>query len=99
MTTLEERRVCGDIIELFKMFKGLVKSDVLEMYFVRSHTSLRGHRYKLYKKPVVSNTGKFAFSNRIVNIWNSLPDEIFSCSTVSTFKHNLDQYLKHVKSS
>jgi hypothetical protein len=99
MTTLEQRRVRGDMIELFKMFKGLVKGDVLEKYFVLSRNSLRGHRYKLFKKSVVSNTGKFAFSNRVVNTWNSLPDEILSCSTVSTFKHKLDLHFKHVNSS
>jgi hypothetical protein len=36
---------------------------------------------------------KYAFSNRIINMWNSLPSNIIACNTVDNFKHKIDIYL------
>jgi len=43
LTTLETRRLCRDLIEVFKMFKGL--DDVKPAdFFTMSSTGLRGHK-------------------------------------------------------
>ena len=48
LTTLETRRLRGDLIEVFKIFKGL--DDVKPTdFFTMSNTGLRGHEFKLYK--------------------------------------------------
>ena len=49
--TLERRRTRGDMIETFKILKG-VQNINSEQFFVRSTTKLRGHNYKLFKKRV-----------------------------------------------
>jgi len=42
LTTLETRRLCGDLIEVFKIFKGF--DDVKPTnFFIMSSTGLRGH--------------------------------------------------------
>ena len=35
---------------------------------------------------------KFNFSNRIIPIWNSLPDYIVASPTINTFKARLDKF-------
>ena len=49
LTTLETRRLKGDLIEAFKTFKAY--DDIGEdIFFVRSKSNLRGHLPKLHKK-------------------------------------------------
>jgi len=35
------------------------------------------------------------FNNRIVNMWNSLPDYVVMSDTINTFKNRLDAHWKH----
>ena len=35
---------------------------------------------------------KYSFTVRIVNLWNSLPENVISASTVDTFKNRLDKF-------
>jgi len=46
LTTLETRRLRGDIIEVFKIFKGF-ENVSYNTYFTLSQSGLRGHSYKL----------------------------------------------------
>jgi hypothetical protein len=94
--TLEERRLRGDMIEVFKLLKGfdLVAPNI---FFMKSFTGLRGHEFKLYKSSFFTNVGKFTFSNRIVQNWNSLPQHVVSSNTVNTFKNRLDQHYLHCR--
>jgi len=53
LTTLETRRLCGDLIEMFKIFKGF--DDInYEKTFQSVKLELRGHDFKLYKPQVKS---------------------------------------------
>jgi len=45
----------------------------------------RGHDQKLFKKGIRLDVRKFAFSNRVVNDWNSLSSQCVNCCTVNTF--------------
>ena len=38
------------------------------------------------------NIRKYAFCARVVNIWNSLPNEVVEADTVNTFKYGLDKH-------
>jgi hypothetical protein len=42
--------------------------------------------------------GKFFFTNRIVKLWNSLPDEVVNAKDVITFEKNLDNHWKNNES-
>jgi len=35
---------------------------------------------------------KFSFPNRIIPLWNSLPDYVVSSPTLNTFKARLDRF-------
>jgi hypothetical protein len=94
LTSLETRRLRGDLIEVFKMFKGFDDVNVHD-YFTMGNSSLRGHSLKLFKSRFVSDCDKFSFANQVVNEWNLLTDDIVACDTLVKFKIKLDHYLKH----
>jgi ribonuclease P/MRP protein subunit RPP40 len=92
MTTLETRRIRGDLIEVFKILKGI--EDVKEeRFFTREKGCTRGHELKLFKPSCRLDCRKYVFSNRVINMWNNLPSDVIACSTVSSFKHKIDAFL------
>ena len=50
-----------------------------------STTGLQGHEFKLYKSAFSTNIGKFSFSNRIIDDWNSFPLHVVSSNAVNIF--------------
>ena len=57
---------------------------------------MRDHAFKLYKKSFKTNIGKYAFANRVVDVWNCLPVDVVSCNTVRSFKIKVDCLFKDV---
>ena len=89
LTTLETRRLRGDLIDVFKMFKGF-DNIALNDFFKLSSTTLRGHTLKIYKSQVhLDVLGNFFFTIRIIDVWNSLPISLIYCETIATFKKNI----------
>ena len=50
---------------------------------------------KLLVKRCYCDLRKYIFSNRIINIWNSLPDSVVMADTLNQFKHRLGKYWKN----
>jgi len=61
LTTLETRKLRGDLIEVFKMFKGF-DNITLKDFFKLSSTTLRGHTLKIYKPQVHLDVRNFFHS-------------------------------------
>jgi len=38
------------------------------------------------------NLRKYYFSNRVIQIWNSLPDSVVESNSINNFKNNLDKF-------
>jgi hypothetical protein len=92
VTTLETRRIRGDLNEVYKILKGIV--DVKEeRFFTRVKGCTRGHDLKLFKPSYCLDCRKYAFSNRVINMWNNLLSDVVACSTVYSFKHKIDSFL------
>ena len=93
MPTLQYRRLRGDMIETFKIINGIYDRDVTDgLLDLDQNTRTRGNDKKLKKKYSKLNILKFSFTNRIVDIWNSLPNEVITAKTVNNFEINLDKY-------
>ena len=52
----------------------------------------RGHSFKIFKDRVENATRRQFFSNRVINMWNELPEAVVSASQIGTFKERLDQH-------
>ena len=90
ITTFQERRLRGDLIICFRILHSLFSCDLSAM-FQLNENNLRGHPLKLYKEKFATTTRQMFFSNRVVNFWNSLPEEVVAAPTVNVFKNRLDR--------
>ena len=54
----------------------------------------RGNKKKLFKHRARLDVRKDSFSNRVVDLWNSLLDSVISAETVFSFEKRLDNYWK-----
>ena len=61
--------------------------------FADSNT--RAHKYKLTKPRFNSKQFQYFFSNRVVNIWNGLPQEVVTAQSTNMFKNKIDKLLKN----
>jgi len=91
MTMIEElRRLHIDLIYSYKLVFGLICLDS-ETFFAFSPVSVtRWHAYKLYKLRCVNAVRKNSFTERVVNLWNSLPHNV-DFSSLSKFKRSINQ--------
>ena len=70
MPNLKYRRLRGDLIETFKNITGIYDNEVTEGIFdLDPNTRTK----KIKKKFCQINLRKFSFTNRIVDLWNTLP--------------------------
>ena len=94
LPSLEFRRLRGDLIETFKIMHDFYDPEITKSLFTLTHSNTRSHKYKLLKPRV--NTNKFLhfFTNRIINIWNSLPGSIVEATSLNSFKNLIDCHFK-----
>jgi len=92
LTTLEARRVRGDLIEIFKIVHGYESIDFNFFFRNRRYSGLRGHNLTLEVNRTRLNVRKYSFSNRSISLWNSLPEYIVNSQDVTSFKINYDGY-------
>jgi len=90
------RRLRGDAIETYKYLHGQYRTNylsLLPMFDPQSGVSTRGHSSKLQKETVnLCCVLKF----RIVNFWNSLPEDVVSAESVNCFKNRFDCHCQHL---
>ena len=82
---LELRRIYADLIYMLKFIHNNISSFLINVFKFNNHVhcrEIRGHRYKLF----FNRRNKLVFSkfltNRIVPIWNHLPDICFNGNTI-----------------
>jgi len=95
LISLEKRRVRGDLIEVFKIMKGYDRIDYRKFFEVSSVTKTRGHSLKLAKKHSNGEQRKQFFSQRVINIWNGLPQYVVDAGSLNCFKNRLDKFDKY----
>ena len=61
------------------------------MFKLSTDDRTRGHSMKLYKERWDTAIRGHYFSNRVINIWNSLPEAVIKSQDVTTFKISLDK--------
>jgi hypothetical protein len=72
LPSFEHRRSRGDMIDMYKYMHGLY--DVDRPHFeLATHRDTRGHSLKVNKGHCRLNVRSNFFSQRVVNLWNSLP--------------------------
>ena len=92
LPTLKYRRLRGDMMEVFKLVHNYYDSEAAVNLNFNTCSLTRGNMYKLQKSACHYNLRKHSFCSRVVNIWNSLPNEVVEADTINIFKNRLDKY-------
>ena len=49
---------------------------------------------KLVKERFNKDVMKYSFSNRVINVWNRLPENVVNCTSINSFKTNVDKIIR-----
>ena len=94
LPTLLYRRRRADLVQVFKIIKGI--DDIpIDGFFQISESTTRGQSFKIFKPRSQKSIRQNSFLVRIVEDWNSLPVEVVSVKTVLQFKTRLDKMWIH----
>ena len=74
--SLYHRRQRGDMIETYKLLRGFYDIDWSNLLTFNPASHTRGLHLKLYKQQCRLQPRAKFFTQRVVNQWNSLPDEV-----------------------
>ena len=87
--SLRRRYIRGDLIEVFKMFKGLNGLNPENLFELDNRIG-RGNCKKIKKQRFNLDIRKFFFSQRIINLWNKLDNDLIESDSLDTLKQKLD---------
>ena len=94
LPSLEYRRERGDMIDVFKFVENIYDTDRPKLKLAASNRT-RGHKKKLEKQRSKLDVRSSYFSNRVINLWNDLPDAVVNSRSVDAFKNQLDNHWKN----
>ena len=95
LPSLVYRRIRGDMINVFKYIKGIYRVDHNHILPLETDTKTRGHSFKLMKSRCRTVQRQNFFSQRVVDWWNALPEEVVQAPSVNSFKNRIDKYFKN----
>ena len=88
MDSLQFRKKFIDLCEIYKYMNGMYKTPA-SSYFTKPARSLRGHSEKLQVQFSRTDVRKNFFSNRAIQLWNSLPESTVQATSIDAFKQKL----------
>ena len=100
LTTLEERRIRGDAIQYYKLENKFNKVDWYHPNSLLNNLSLdvlssrvRGTEHRSARQFTRNCTPRETlFSNRIVSVWNMLPEKVIKAKSANDFKKLYDKF-------
>ena len=101
LISLETRRLRGGLIEVFKIFKGLIDILPKELLILEKDKctnktfTTRGHEYKIYKQHARLDLRKYFFSQWVIEVWNNLPHKAVKVVNVNAFKSHIEPIMKN----
>ena len=74
----------------YNIITGKMKVDAKKIFTMAKKT-MRSHQFKMQKKKMTKSTSLNVFSNRIIDDWNSLSQNIVTSATTNWCKNKLDK--------
>ena len=98
LQTLSKRRFTRDMVFLFNLIKGHYNIDISNKLFFCKNRKVKYNLRKNDSQDLVPNHSrtngfKYSFFNRIINEWNSIPNDIRESNNINIFKSKLSAYL------
>ncbi len=92
MPTLKYRRLRGDMIHLYSIISGVHDTYSAIQFNMSNITKTRGNQFKMQARHTHYRLRGHFFSNRIIEVWNSLPNDVVSADSINIFKNRLDRF-------
>ena len=94
LPTMEYRRNRTDMLQVFRILKGIDNLDPNDFFEIDNRGLTRGHSLKLIKPRVNTRVRQCSFSQRVINPWNNLTDHVVTAKSINTFKDRLENAWK-----
>jgi len=92
LPTLKYRRLRGDMIQVFNIVSGKYTINPTVDLNLSNFFNTRGNIYKMQLTRIRYILRKHFFSNRIIVVWNSLPNIIVNAESTNIFENRLDRF-------
>jgi len=76
--------------------RGMDRVDSQMLFLRVERSSTRGHRFKVCGEKFRGDVRGRFFTQRVVNVWNVLPEEVVGAGTIAAFKGHLDKYMSRM---
>ena len=97
LTTLENRRKRGDLIQIYKITKGFEEVELGLSWTEETGKGNRRHNRQIIREKFVNAPMRDnSLLNRNATTWNMLPSEIAEADTVNQFKARIDRHMASV---
>ena len=100
LPSLSYRRLRGDLIETYKIVNSIYDPVTTQSLLTRvpdKSITRKTNSFNLTKIRANKNPFKYFFTNRINNVWNSLPNQIVDARNLNIFKNRLDSHFRGIK--
>ena len=81
LESLQVRRLKHRLHMCYKIVHSQLTIQNDDFLVFADYTSTRGHYYKLYKGQSHVNAHKYFFTNRVCEVWNTLPSSVVEASS------------------
>jgi len=95
LVSLRCRRATTDLLFIYKILTGSINVDINRHLLLRPPSATRGNPAKLEAPRVRLESTRRFLVPRVVNAWNSLPDDIIASQDILTFRKSLLKYIKN----
>ena len=89
LKSLEERRLIADLCVCYKIMSSLQHAN---LRISPAASTVKGGSIRLFVLSASTNLSRNFYSSRVVKLWNSLPERVRSCKSLSSFKYCLLSY-------
>ena len=93
LQSLEYRRIFSDLVLCYKIVYQTVDLKRDDFFHIPLLSTTRGHSCKIQHKCIPHRSCRYHFfSNRVIHMWNSLPQHIVTAKDVKVFKSLLSKH-------
>jgi len=94
LTSLETRRIRGDMIQFYKFEKDIDTVNWLKAPYRAPARGMNNREYLRSESVHCSSARRNFFNNRVVESWNGLPEETIHAESVDRFKAAIDTHIR-----
>ena len=92
LISLVQRRLRGQLIELFKHLNGFTTASARGLFDYDLNDRTRNNGANIIVKHFNTSVAQHFYPIKITTTWNALPSEVVSSRTVNSFKNSLDKH-------